>query len=174
MYFTKINYNAGVDFWKENYHLNDIEPYKTYRNEPDSSAGMWYIVFTTEPDKEYNKYFHLPKSRVKELIYDLHGEFDDTDPKFILCEKKYALDHLTPISRSVKDYGEFLEERSRILRELTREEYLSNMKEYDIAISKSLKLFEEFQQIQETFETEKRKARVRGGRNESKAERGEI
>lgn len=180
MSYTKvqISHDPKVNCWEVNEHLKITYPfsklYETDNGGKDSSAAMWSIIYKCEPDEDENRFLRLGIEGIDKIVEEKYGNVDVEDDLYLECLEAYPMKCLSVIGQSLKNYKEFLDRRAKTLRELSDEEYKSNMKEFDISSSKTGALYEEYKRIEASFKLEKKKARVEGGRAESKSERYEI
>lgn len=179
MSFTKINidFTEVKSFWELNPHMEYLPPYAKYKQEvgdEESSNGMWVVALSNEPDEDENPYYKIGKKRIEELVRQHFGDFDSDNELFLECDAAYPEDCLPEVLKSLRDYHIFLKNRSNYLKGLSKKEYIENMKDVDTAASKTLRLYQEYEEAESLFKLEKAKAQVKGGRNESKAERGLI
>lgn len=174
------DFDPTANFWDLNPQLILIPPfsqlYSTDGGGDYSSKLAWSVYFVSDPDENENKFFRLGN---REEIQDVLAEtyFKEQVPDFELeeylnCVKAYPEVCLTSVQRA------FMKKKRALL---ARGEFLDNtpytsttMKDLDYAHSKTVKIFEDYEKIENKFFAEKSKSRIKGGRSESKSEKREI
>ena len=179
--FIKVNseFNPDVNFWELNPQLILMHPfsrlYSLDGGGEHSSRLMWTVYFVSDPDESENKFFKFGKVGIEEMLEETYFDNqppDWTNEDYLACIKMYPEVCLTAVQRALMmkkrallKRGEFLDQE-----EYTRE----SMRDLDLAHSKTAKILEDYEKAEEKFMAEQSQTRVKGGRNQSKAELNEI
>jgi hypothetical protein len=167
------------NFWEVNPQLVYMPPFSSLysndksKNKEKSSKDMWCIFFMSDPDEEKNKFFRITEDKRLDMLKEVfHPEFDENDELILTCLNTYPHICLSSVERALKAEKEALAKRAKFLQEADYN--YDTMKDLDNAYSKTSKIYENFEVIEERFMKQKNQARVRGGRRETASERGEI
>jgi len=167
------------NFWEVNPQLVYMQPFSVLYNEDESedkdASGktMWCIYFMSDPDEEENKFYRIPTKERLEMLKDtFHSDFDETEETVKACLDAYADICLTAVERALKNEKEALTKRAAFL--VSAPYDFETMKDLDNAFSKTSKIYENFEKIEERFLKHKTQSRIKGGRKESASEKGLI
>lgn len=168
------NFDPTEDFDKLNPQVKYISPFsELYESELDYSNSMWSIVFLMEADAAQNKLYRLPLPERIEAIQRFYPNFNPELELLKTCIEAYPYKCIPALRKSLIETKEFLISRSQYLKSV--EYRLETMKDIDMAMSKSGKLWEDFEKIQEKYESAKKdSSEVYGGRTESFAEKKKL
>jgi hypothetical protein len=163
------NFNKDANFWIENPQLALIKPFALLYNRDKtkdknvSSKEMWSIFFLACPDESENKLYRIPIEERKLTIKELYfPDIKYDDALFTQCVDEYPFVCMSAVERTVKESKDFLIRRANFLK--TAEYNIETMKEIDNAVSKSLKIYEDFAKIEALFDTSKKEQVARGNR----------
>jgi hypothetical protein len=167
------------NFWEVNPQLVYIPPFSSLyatdksKEKTKSSKDMWCIFFMSDPDEEKNKFYRIPEKERLEMLKEVYNpEFDVENELVSECIIKYPSICLTAVERALKDEKDALAKRAVFL---AKADYnYDTMKDLDNAFSKTSKIYENFEAIEERFLKQKNQSRVKGGRRESASEKGLI
>ena len=101
-----------------------------------------------------------------------HPDFDTEKEMVQLCINKYSYICLSAVERALKDEKDALVKRAKFL--ASADYNFDTMKDLDNAYSKTSKIYENFEAVEERFVKQKSQSRLKGGRKESASERGLI
>lgn len=169
-----------VSFWEKNPQLAVMHPFKELYDRDDSkgksvsSIEGWAIVFFCEPDEEINIFFRFPEEERKVEIeqgLSLPTSLWD-DASVVRCIERYPMICLDSIGRGIKEYKEVLEKRATFLK--TSPYNLDTMTQIDNALSKSPKIYDDFDKINKKFLEGKGESTLKGGRSKSATEKKMI
>lgn len=167
------------NFWEVNPQLVYIAPFNSLyatdksKEKEKSSKDMWCIFFMTDPDEEKNKFYRIPEKERLEMLKEIyHPAFKEEDELIAECILKYPSICMTAVERALKDEKDALAKRAKFL--ASAEYDYGTMKDLDNAFSKTSKIYENFEAIEERFLKQKSHSRVKGGRRESASEKGLI
>ena len=173
------DFSTKANFWELNPQLILMQPFhKLYQLDggaEQSSKFMWAVYFICDPDESVNKFFKFGKEGVQEMLEETYFKEESPDWNNTIyeeCLEAYPEMCLTTIQRAFMMKKRALMKRAKYLNEADYN--ASSMKDLDSAHSKTAKIIEEYDKIEEKFFAELNKARVKGGREESKSERNEI
>lgn len=190
-------YYEDANFWKLNPQLQFIKPFdKLYNiddslNKGESSKTMWCIVFMSDPDEETNKFFRIPHAERYEMLREtFHSLFDLEEEITKECYYAYPELCLTAAQRALKDEKEMLIKRATFIKEqeytldkyelvpmgqrMVRVTLPGTAKQLDTMHKATKSIMDNFKIIENEFFAEKSKAQLKGNRQESKGEKGEI
>jgi len=191
-------YYEDANFWKLNPQLQFIKPFdKLYNiddslNKQESSKTMWCIVFMSDPDEETNKFFRIPHLERYEMLKEtFHSLFNLEEEYTKSCYEAYPEMCLTSPQRALKDEKEMLTKRANFIKEqeYTLDSYElatgpggrpvkivipGTAKQLDTMHKATKSIMDNFKIIESEFFAEKSKAQLKGDRQESKSEKGEI
>ena len=190
-------YYEDANFWKLNPQLQFIKPFdKLYNiddslNKQESSKTMWCIVFMSDPDEETNKFFRIPHAERYEMLKEtFHSLFDLEEEYTKACYEAYPEMCLTSAQRALKDEKEMLMKRATFIKEqeytldkyelvpmgqrMVRVTLPGTAKQLDTMHKATKSIMDNFKIIESVFFAEKSKAQLKGNRQESKGEKGEI
>lgn len=190
-------YYEDANFWKLNPQLQFIKPFdKLYNiddslNKGESSKTMWCIVFMSDPDEETNKFFRIPITERYEMLKEtFHSLFDLEEEYTKACYEAYPEMCLTSAQRALKDEKEMLMKRATFIKEqeytldkyelvpmgqrMVRVTLPGTAKQLDTMHKATKSIMDNFKIIESEFFAEKSKAQLKGNRQESKSEKGEI
>ena len=203
MGLTNINKNFDVDqnFWEINTQLKIMSPFnKLYERDKSkgkltSSKEMWVIFFLCDPDEEANKFATIPVKSRREMLSKTFFEIDDDDDEVIKeCLKEYPNLCLSKLEKLFYEEQKSMEDRHNIIvnTAYTLDDTEKDAKGNTIFVSgkpmvkkgtattldkmrlDSLKIYQNYKEIEKIFLDEKNSSRVFGGREESAMERGLI
>lgn len=187
-----------MNFWDANPQLKYIKPFSDlYNNDSSnnkefSSKDMWCVFFMSDPDEENNKFFRIPYIERYEMLKETFNITFDLDNELIKeCMKQYPLLCLTSVQRALKDEKEVLMKRADFLKSqdytldtyemitgaggrLMRVTLPGTAKQLDTMHKSTKAIMDNFAKIEADFLAEKVKSQLKGNRQESKSERGEI
>jgi len=169
------NFDPEEDFDQINPQIKYITPFQELHNNKDLnySRTMWSIVFLTESDPEQNKLYRLQLPERLKAIQNYYPEFNPDLEIIKTCIESYVYTCIPALRRSLTDTKNFLIRRSDYLNSV--EYSIDNMKDIDTALSKSGKLWEEFEKVEERYSTSKKDSSIiYGGRRESLAEQKKL
>jgi hypothetical protein len=169
-----------VSFWEKNPQLAVLHPFSELYNR-DKSKGKqvssvegWAVVFYCEPDEDINVFYRFPEQERKveieqglSLPTSIWG-----DASVMRCIERYPMICLDSVGRGLKEYKDVLERRASFLK--TSEYNLETMTQIDNALSKSSKIYEDFDKINKKFLDGRGEGRLRGGREKSLTEKKQI
>lgn len=190
-------YYEDANFWKLNPQLPFIKPFdKLYNiddslNKQESSKTMWCIVFMSDPDEETNKFFRIPHLERYEMLKEtFHSLFNLEEEYTKACYEAYPEMCLTSAQRALKDEKEMLIKRATFIKEqeytldkyelvpmgqrMVRVTLPGTAKQLDTMHKATKSIMDNFKIIESEFFAEKSKAQLKGNRQESKGEKGEI
>lgn len=172
-----LNWTPETNFWDFNGQLAIVAPFdKIYnldKGGDKSSKLMTIVFFMCDPDEEKNRFYRLPEEDRKQMLKETYYPDIDWDNKLLVAAiSKYPEVCLTAVARTLKDTKDFLTRRSEYLRTVPYN--LETMKDIDMAISKSVKIYEDFEKIQQKFVEHEKVGRIRGGRRETEVEKGNL
>lgn len=173
-------YQPGANFWELNPQLILMPPFAglyiqdNSKDKEYSSKQMWCIFFMKEPDEDANKFFRFGEEKVKEMLTETW--FQDADwwdnEMFKQCADAYPNMCLNAVERSFYSKKKMLEKLANFLEHADFDE--DNVAKFVSAHSKIPKIYEEYEKIEEKFMKSKTSGRVKGGRQQTKAELGEV
>lgn len=190
-------YYENANFWKLNPQMKLIKPFSELYKEDESidkelsSKTMWCIVFMNDPDEDTNKFFRIPLTERYEMLQEtFHALFDMEDALTKKCSDEYPLMCLTAVQRALKDEKEMLIKRANFIKEqdytldkyelvpmgqrMIRVTLPGTAKQLDTMHKATKSIMDNFKIIENEFFAEKSKAQLKGDRQESKSEKGEI
>lgn len=190
-------YYDNANFWKLNPQLRFMKPFSDLYKDDESidkeisSKTMWCVVFMCDPDEETNKFFRIPEKERYEMLQDtFHPLFDMEDSLTKECLQQYPLMCLTSVQRALKDEKEMLIKRANFIKEqeytLDKYELVTvgqramrvtlpgTAKQLDTMHKATKSIMDNFKLVENEFFAEKSKAQLKGDRQESKSEKGEI
>jgi hypothetical protein len=178
-----ININNEINFdqncWELNPHLIYITPYSELyaldNGGVRSSKMMWTIIAQRYPDEKANKFFRFGDKKIREMLSETYLKDVDKfwkDDLYKKCLESFPHDCLNSIQRSVLMKKKSLVKRGEFLDSVPYN--LETMSKLDLAHSKSAKIYDEYDKLEERFLKSQAEARVKGGRKQSKAEKKEI
>jgi hypothetical protein len=167
------------NFWEANPQLVYMFPFSALyegdesKDKEVSSKNMWCVYFMCDPDEEENLFYRMSvQERIDMLKVTYNPEFDEVDELIALCVTSYPDICLNAVERALKNEKDALTKRADFL---VKADYnFETMKDLDNAFSKTSKIYENFENIEERFLKHKSQSRVKGGRNESASEKGHI
>ena len=177
-----VNESVGYEnknFWEVNPQLVYMPPFSELynqdksKNKEKSSKDMWCIFFMSDPDEDKNKFYRIPEKERLEMLREVfHPDFDTEKETVQLCINKYPYICLSAVERALKDEKDALVKRAKFL--ASAQYNFDTMKDLDNAYSKTSKIYENFEAVEERFVKQKSQSRLKGGRKESASERGLI
>lgn len=137
---------------------------------------MWVIFFMSEPDDDVNKFARMTHmERLNMLKETYHADFKYDDLLIKSCLDKYSMLCLTAVERSLKQEIESMQKMSQYLVNQDLDAMtLDDIKKLIDIRSKTPKVLENYEKLEQRFIKQKSEARLRGGRKKSKAEKGEL
>lgn len=170
------NFDPGMDFDELNPQIKFIAPFADLylEDKKNYSKLMWICTFLCHPDEDKNKLYRLPMHKRKENIEKYFYKKVDWEHELLnKCLDEYPYACLSAIQLSLKEKKDFLVKRSKTL--VVTPYNLETMAKIDAAISKSTKIYDDFDQLEEKyFNSKKGKSEVYGGRQETYTEEGKI
>jgi len=173
-----ISYDPEINFWEQNPHMIYIPPFNEMYNSDKggmtSSKYMWTIGYFSHPDEDENKYFKFGKEGVEKMIIEtgFFPELDIENELYNKCGKDFPYIALDSVQRDLYNKKMHLRDRANFL---SGTEYtLENSKKLDDMHAKTAKIMDEYDQILERYMETKLGATIKGGRQRSKSEKGEI
>jgi hypothetical protein len=173
-------FGADINFWELNPQLIFMPPFsRLYQMDgggDHSSRLMWTVYFICDPDEKENKFFKFGRDRVQEMLEETYFNQgiapDWEDPNYEDALEAYPDMCLSAVQRSFMMKKRALLKRGRFLE---AEDYnRQSMKDLDLAHSKTAKIMDEYDKLEERFFAEQAQARVKGGRKQSKAEQHDV
>jgi len=167
------------NFWEANPQLIIMPPFSNLystdksKDKEKSSKDMWCVFFMSDPDEEKNLFYRIPESERLTMLKEVYNPtFDIEDELILKALDAYPVLCLTAVERALKGEKDALAKRAVFLQ---KAEYdFETMKDLDNAFSKTSKIYENFEAIEERFLKQKNQSRVKGGRRESASEKGLI
>lgn len=191
-------YYEDANFWKLNPQLPFIKPFNELYKADDSinkdlsSKTMWCITFMCNPDEDENKFFRIPYQQRYEMLRETYFELFDLEDEIIKkCMDEFPLACLTAPQRALKDEKEVLTKRAEFLKaqaytldtyelvpgaggRMNRVTLPGTAKQLDTMHKATKTIMDNFKIIESEFFAEKSKSQLKGNRQESKSEKGEI
>ncbi len=174
------DFTPTANWWELNPQMIYIAPYnKLYEldhtsDKSYSSKQMWACYFMRDPDETENKFFRFGDEKIKEMLSETYFKEADwwDNEEFLACLETWPQDCLNAVQRSLLDSKQSLLRRGKFLK--SQEYTMETVKDLDMAHSKTAKIYEDYERVEEKFLAQKSSARVKGGRKQSKAETFEI
>lgn len=193
-YLVNIEKQFDIDtnFWDLNPQLAVMSPFNKLYNrdstpEKDMSSREGWAIFLFAESSARSKFYRLPiEERKQEIKENLCPHMNWNDEVIKECISKYPILCMSAVERALKEEEDFLIKRSDFIKEqeytLTRTEIVDGKsfkiegtaKELDTMAKNSKGIWDRFMEVKAEFEAEEAKSNLRGGRTESKSERGEI
>jgi hypothetical protein len=201
MNFVKIQppFDVRVNFWDKNYQIAFIKPFnELYENDKSknkefSSKQMWGLWLHQDPSSE-NKIGKLPKQQKLESIKLYCPEFDEEDEIIKRCLESYNQHCLSPAAKAFKEEEMSLAKRSKFITETdyTFDSIELNAKgepiyiagkpmvkkgtatELDRMRANTLKIYQQYQEVQKMFQEEEGNVRIWGGGTEGMLDEGSL
>jgi hypothetical protein len=167
--FWVLHPQLSLDARFRTVHEEDKSKHKTH-----SSRLMYGLVFLVDPSPE-NKFYNLTEVDKKYLIaQEIFGnkEFNWEDEKIEALIRHIEDFVLTPAKRSLRNWKKKLEERDQMLAEIKYS--LENATELDKILAQTDKLYSQYERVAKALEVENQESKVRGGRQLSLSDKGEI
>lgn len=174
-------FNTEANMWEQNPQLTIMKPFShiyerdSSESKLTSSAEMWMVFFLCDPDPDKNKFYRIPYSKRLEMLKETYCTyFDESNDLISDCINKYPVLCLTAVERSLK-----LEIDSMVVLTdyIAKYDYtaatLDEIKKIMDIRSKTPKVLEGYEKLQQKFIKQQQESRVKGGRRRSKSERGE-
>lgn len=173
--FLETDYN----FWDDNMQLAVMKPFSDlYDRDEDelkkkSSKEMVVIYFMCDPDPEENKFYRIPfKNRLQMLKETFYADFNENDMLIKKCIDTYPHLALSAVKRALKEEIDSMVDRGIRIRNFDYENAsLEEIMKMDRIRGLTLNLAKNYEQLENMFLQNKGNERVKGGRNENKAER---
>ena len=144
------------NFWEANPQLVYMPPFSYLyssdksKDKAKSSKDMWCIFFMSDPDEDKNKFYRIPEKERLDMLQEVYNpEFDVENELVQECILKYPSLCLTAVERALKDEKDALSKRAKFLASATYD--FDTMKDLDNAYSKTSKIYENFEAIEERF-----------------------
>lgn len=171
------NFNPKISFDKLNPQIKYVHPFaELYKNNKLEVYDklMWACTFMCHPDDAKNKLYRLSEEERKIAITEnYYPKLNWDDKIFQECLEQYPYICLTSVQRALKDEKEFLLKRGLFLKHVVYD--MDTMKDIDLSVSKTAKIYEGFEQLEEKYLNEKAKgSEVYGGRQETLAEQRKL
>lgn len=201
MSFVKIQppFDVRVNFWDKNYQIAFIHPFNviyekdTTKDKSESSAIMWGIWLHQDPSSE-NKIGKLPKDQKIDSIRRYCPKFDENDDDIKACLSVYDQYCLSSAAKAFKEEEMSLTKRSKFITETeyTFDSVAKDNKgaivyvagkpltikgtatELDRMRANTLKIYQQYQEVQKMFMEEEGNVRIWGGGTESMLDEGSL
>lgn len=172
-----VNWKPDFNFWEQNGQLIVVSPFsKIYALDNGgelSSKIMTVVYLMSDPDESSNKFARMPEEMRKEhIVENYYPDIDWEDPLLKEAIERYPDLCLSAVARTLKTVKESLARRAEFLRTVIYTE--DNIAKIDTAISKNLKIYEDFEAIEQKFIQQEKTGKIRGGRKQSHRERGVL
>lgn len=139
--------------------------YDKHKKTKKSSMMAWFVYLYSDVDSEFFTY--NPEVRRQELEENLTGEVFDI-PEVQQAIAEYDEHMCSMDERAFKHWSEKLLERAEFLRDFKYSSLdLSEARDLDTMLEKSLKIWEAFKKVKEQYEKSKTDGSVRGGGEET-------
>ena len=170
------NYDIDSNFWEQNPQLKyfnvfaDLFNNDKSKGKSESSRLMWSIFLYVDPVKsKFNRL--LEEEKLIEIkIYN-----PDFNPKLksqVTLIEKYESLILSKAKKLFRDWETKLEEREKFI---SKTKYTDeNWKMLDAMMADTPAIWKQYNLVKETMMEEETKTQIKGGRKESKSEKGEI
>lgn len=180
--FANLSVDAvpTTNWWELNPQMIYISPYSVLYemdntpNKEYSSKQMWSCYYMRDPDEELNKFFRFGDEKIKEMLTETYfkeaGWWDNEE--FLECLERWPEDCMDAVQRSLLDAKMSLRRRGKFLKD--QEYSMETIKDLDMAHSKTSKIYEDYERVEDKFLAQKKTARVKGGRSQSKSEKYDI
>lgn len=170
------SFDIDNNFWLQNPQIKFFSIFeKLYsddksKNKEESSKLMWAIFLYCDPFK--SKFARLyQEDKIKEIqLYYLKFN-PELDEQKILIEKYQSL-LMSKSKKLFKAWEDKLEERETFINKSSYTEDTWEM--IDKMMASTAKMWEQYNTIKELMIEDETKTKIKGGRKESKSERGEI
>ncbi len=199
LFEVKHPLDVQVNFWMSNFQMSFVLPFKKLydkdksKNKNDSSVRMWSIWQFADPSF-HNKLNRLSDEEKLEAIKFFDPKFDYKDPFTEECIEFYKEKCLSPVAKAFLEEEKSMVKRAKAIVE-TDYTFDKNVKddsgklifvmgrplvekgtatELDRMRANSLKIYQQYATIKKIFEEEQNAVRVKGGRGETLAEKGEL
>ena len=174
---VSIKFDPEINFWDIHPHMIYITPfsklYKTDGGGSESSKIMWCVAYICHPDEEENKFYRFGREEAESILKEtFYPELDTDNPIYNECIDAFPEAALDSVQRALLAKKESLRDRAELLKV---EKYtLENSSKLDAMHKNTVKFMEEYDMILEKYINSKRSNIVKGGRSQSKSEKGEI
>lgn len=170
------NYDGG-DFWEANPQFTLIKPFSDLYTKKNSSKTAWCIVLFCE-NSDNSIFAHFPEKERMEELNHWHKDMNWEDKIVKDCLIKYPFIAMTAAARALKEEEEVIMKRSHFLRTAYDAAIKTNdtreISSLEKMLANSSGLYDNLEKALEKFNIERKKAELRGGREESFGERGII
>jgi hypothetical protein len=173
------NFSKDSNFWDINPQLIFMKPFSELynrdkdKNKKTSSNEMWYIFFMEDSDEDLNKFYRIPQEERSNMLFETFDiKVDISDKNIIKCREAYNNLCLNAIEKTFKEQKDYLVKRSKAL--VSMDYNLDTMKNIDFALGQSLKIYKDYEKIEEIFNKEKKSVHIKGGRKLTLSEKGFI
>lgn len=168
-----VSLDPSIDFWELNPHMRFITPFNKLIDKKDSSKIMWCVSFICYPDEEDNKFFRFGREKIEEMLKEtFYPELDTEDELYNECINAFPDTALDSVQRALLIKKKSLQDRARLLDNTLYT--LDNSKKLDDMHKNTVKFMEDYDMILDKYLTSKKTNIIKGGRRQSKAEKGEI
>lgn len=162
--------NIEEDFWVLNNEIKHLSPFSNLVDLENSSRIMWAIYLVTDPN---SKFARLPQELKEEEIINNYLKIDNFKfsdyEEYIIAYKELLL---TKTQRLYIEWENKLEERNKFIAEYKYD--IDTFEMLDKMMASTSKMWEQYFKIKDQMIEEENKSQLKGGRKESKSERGEI
>ena len=174
------SYTDLDNFWIQNPQLALSPEFRLIYNEDksrhkqQSSRLMYGLFFLVDPSED-NKFYNLTESDKKYLIAQeiFNAKEFNWEEESIKSLIKIVEDYtLTPAKRSLRNWKKKLEERDEMLASYPYT--LDNAAELDKILAQTDKLYSQYERVAKALAVENQENKVRGGRQLSLSDKGEI
>lgn len=170
--------NVDENFWILNPEVKYFSPFTQLfdedlsKNKEKSSKIMWAIFLFTDPASKFNRLAAEDKEVEIKNNYLKDEDFTFEEDTVKLYVEAYKNLLLSKAQREFLNWERKIEERNKFLAGLTYD--VDTFDTLDKMLVNSSKIWEQYQKIKAQMEEEDSKSQLKGGRKESKSERGEI
>lgn len=162
--------NIEEDFWMLNHEIKYLSPFSNLVDLENSSRIMWAIYLVIDPN---SKFARLPQELKEEEVINNYLKIDNFKfsdyEEYIIAYKELLL---TKTQRLYIEWENKLEERNKFIAEYKYD--IDTFEMLDKMMASTSKMWEQYFKIKDQMIEEENKSQLKGGRKESKSERGEI
>jgi len=157
------------NFWELNPVYKHKKPFKyiydKHKKTKRSSMMAWFVLLYSDSDSEF--YTYNDEVRRAELEENITGDVFEV-PEVQQAIKEYDTHMCSKDERAFKLWAEKLLERSEFLKEFRYDALdLSEAKDLDTMLEKSVKIWDAFKKVQEQYEKAKVDGTIMGGGEET-------
>ncbi len=170
------NYDIDSNFWLQNPQLKYFDNFSnlyssdTSKNKEESSKLMWSIFLYIDPIKsKFNRMYEDDKIEEIKLFNPIFNPKDKVQKELI---DKYESLLLSKAKKLFRAWENKLEERERFI---GKTKYTAEtQKMLDTMMANTDKMWKQYNEVKTAMMEDESKTQIKGGRKESKSERGEI